>query len=157
MIILLLQKYLKKRSAELMLVMGVLLFTLQTTPLHCGECLVGECSHTTASYGLVGDAGCHEPIQENKCCNVGFRAELKTTDSAPANCPSCNCILIGAIDDQTKVTLTPSPVPLRILFVSRFSDSLHYDLNFISSHRMVISQPKFRPNPIFLINSTYLI
>jgi hypothetical protein len=94
-----------------MLVMVILLFVLHTIPVHCGACLIGECSHTTSTYGSFGDAGCHEPIQKKKCCASESGTELKYSEFVIESCPSCNCILTGAIDDQIKVTLTSS-VPL---------------------------------------------
>ena len=151
-----LKKYLKKRSTELMLVMGILLFILQTTPVHCGECLIGKCRQTSSVYVSSGDVGCHKPIQEKKCCPSESREELKIPESVMENCPSCNCILTGAIDDQKKATFTSS-VPLSISFVSAFPDSLYNYLSFSSNHHLVLSQPKVRSNPIFVLNSTYLI
>ena len=151
-----LKKYLKKQPNKLMLVMGVLLFTLQTTPVYCGACLIGECRHRNSIYASFRDVVSDATMQRNKCCASESGTEFKRTDSVTDNCPSCNCQLTGEIEDQTKVPLT-SPVPLRILFVTGFPDSVSDYLNFISSHRLLLSQPQVRSNPIFVLNSTYLI
>lgn len=151
-----LKKYLKKQPNKLMLIMGVLLFTLQTTPVYCGTCLITECRHTTSIYASFGDVVSDATMQTKKCCASESGTKLKSPESVKESCPSCNCMLTGEIKDQTKVTLTSS-VPLRILFVSGFPDSVYDSFNLSSHPRLVLSQPRARSNPLFVLNSTYLI
>jgi hypothetical protein len=151
-----LQKYLKKQPNKLMLVMGALLFTLQTTPVYCGACLIRECRHTTSIYASSGDVVSDATMQTKKCCASESGTGLKSPEFVTESCPSCNCMLTEAIEDQTKVTLTSS-VPLRILFVPGFPDSVYDSFNLSSHPRLVLSQLRARSNPIFVINSAYLI
>jgi len=151
-----LKKYLKKQPNKLILVMGVLLFTLQTTPVYCGACLIRECRHTTSIYASFGDVVSDATMQMKKCCASESGTGLKSPESVKESCPSCNCMLTGAIEVQTKVTLISS-VPLRILFVPGFPDSVYNSFNLSSHPRLILSQPRARSNPIFVINSAYLI
>jgi len=151
-----LQKYLKKRPTELTLVMGILLFTLQTTPVHCGECLIGGCRHTTSVHVSFGDVGCHEPIQEKKCCSSEPVKKWKLTESEADDCYSCDCQMKGVHEDQTNFVLAPS-VHLQILFVPGFSDSSYVPFNLANHPCLALSKPQVRSNPIFVLKSTYLI
>jgi hypothetical protein len=151
-----LKKYLKKQSTELMLVMGILLYILQTTPVHCGECLIGECRQTSSGYVSPGDVGCHKPIKEKKCCSSESVKKLNHTVSVVDDCSSCNCQMKGVHEDQTNFVLASS-VHLQILFVPGFSDSSYVPFNLTSCTCLALSKPKVGANPIFVLNSTYLI
>ena len=150
-----LRKYIKKKSSKLIFAMVAIIFVLQTSPIYCGACLIGECTHDASTYASFGNVPCHDTMGTYECCYNNHGKEFKSSESGTQNCTTCDCFLKGAIGNTTNITLATSG-PVRILFVSGFCDIIHTSFNCTKYPHFYISQPQVQYSPIFILNSTFL-
>ena len=150
------QKHIKKQLARFMLVTGALLLVLQTSPVYCGFCLIGECRHRASMYDPFGDKVFHDTRQEMKCCANESGKKIKLSETGTDNFPSCNCILVSGIEDKL-INTSMFSAPVRVLFSSEFADSFY--ISFKPGRHLFLnfSTSRVQSNPIFILNSTFLI
>ncbi len=151
------QKDIKIQTAKLILAIWVFLFVLQPTAVFFGACLIAECRTSTSTDILFSNVLCSTGQHAMNCCRNHFAENIKIAKSKTDQCSNCDCSLTAPLDDQGLIALASS-VSVQSLFTYQCTETFHEAVGLRNGRPFLdMFQSQIQFNPIFLINSSFLI